>query len=102
MNEGYIQGTRIGEWVFEHALRPANPPQATTASPASGKEETAPKEAKGGTTAKLNVDSQGVILKGYDAVAYFKQGKPVKGNPEIKSSYQSATYLFASTEVKRF
>jgi YHS domain-containing protein/membrane-associated phospholipid phosphatase len=100
VNEGYIQGTRIGEWVFQHALRPANPPQATTSSPASGKEETAPKEAKGGTTAKVNVDSQGVILKGYDAVAYFKQGKPVKGNPEIKSSYQSATYLFASTEDK--
>jgi YHS domain-containing protein len=55
---------------------------------------------KGSTTAKINVDSQGVILKGYDAVAYFKQGKPVKGNPEIKSSYQGATYLFASAEDK--
>ncbi len=33
--------------------------------------------------AKVNVDSQGVILKGYDVVAYFKQGKPVKGNPAI-------------------
>ena len=43
---------------------------------------------KGSTTAKVNVDSQGVILKGYDAVAYFKQGTPVEGNPEIKSSYQ--------------
>jgi YHS domain-containing protein len=51
---------------------------------------------KGNTTAKINVDSQGVILKG----AYFKQGKPVKGNPEIKSSYQGATYLFASAEDK--
>ena len=60
----------------------------------------APKEAKGSTTAKVNVDSQGVILKGYDAVAYFKQGKAVKGNPEIKSSYQGATYLFASAEDK--
>jgi YHS domain-containing protein len=39
-------------------------------------------------------------LKGYDAVAYFKQGKPIKGNPEIKSSYQGATYLFASAEDK--
>jgi len=40
-------------------------------------------------------------LKGYDAVAYFKQlGKPVKGNPEIKSSYQGATYLFTSAENK--
>jgi YHS domain-containing protein len=39
-------------------------------------------------------------LKGYDAVAYFKQSRPVKGNPEIKSSYQGATYLFASAEDK--
>ena len=62
--------------------------------------EAGPKEAKGSTTAKVNVDSQGVILKGYDAVAYFKQGKPVKGNPEIKSSYQGATYLFASAQDK--
>ena len=30
----------------------------------------------------------------------FKQGKPLTGNPEIKSSYQGATYLFASAEDK--
>jgi len=29
---GYIQGERIGEWVFENALRPAKPPSETTAS----------------------------------------------------------------------
>ena len=63
-------------------------------------QEAGPKEAKASTTAKVNVDSQGVILKGYDAVAYFKQEKPAKGNPEIKSSYQGATYLFASAEDK--
>jgi YHS domain-containing protein len=39
-------------------------------------------------------------MKGYDAVAYFKQGKPVKGNPEIKSSDKGATYLFALAEDK--
>jgi len=53
------------------------------------------KEAKGDTTAKVNVDSKGVILKGCDAVAYFKEGKPVKGNPTTESAYQGATYLFA-------
>jgi YHS domain-containing protein/membrane-associated phospholipid phosphatase len=90
VNEGYIQGARIGEWVFANALRPVSPRPAITASPVS----------KGNTTGKVNVDSQGVILKGYDAVAYFKQGKPVKGHPEIKSSYQGATYLFASAEDK--
>ena len=55
---------------------------------------------KGNERAKVNVDSKGTMLKGYDAVAYFKEGKPVKGNPEIKSTYQGATYLFASAEDK--
>jgi YHS domain-containing protein len=59
-----------------------------------------PKEAKGSAKAKVNVDSQGVILRGYDVVAYFKQRKPVKGNPAIESAYQGATYLFASSADK--
>jgi YHS domain-containing protein len=59
-----------------------------------------PEEAKGRTTTKVNVDDQGVILKGYDAVAYFKQGKSVKGNPTIESTYQGATYLFSSSANK--
>jgi YHS domain-containing protein len=56
--------------------------------------------AKSGSPTKVNVDSQGVIVKGYDVVAYFKQGKPVKGNPAFESTYQGATYLFASSVDK--
>ena len=41
-----------------------------------------------------------VILKGYDPVAYFNQGKAVRGNPSITSRYNGATYLFASPEDK--
>jgi membrane-associated phospholipid phosphatase len=37
VNAGYIQGERIGEWAFEHALRPAKPPSETTASTVSEK-----------------------------------------------------------------
>jgi YHS domain-containing protein len=59
-----------------------------------------PKEAKGTPTTKVNVDSQGVILRGYDVVAYFKQGKPVQGNPAFESTYQGAIYLFASSVDK--
>jgi membrane-associated phospholipid phosphatase len=33
---GYAQGERVGEWVFEHALRPAKPGPATTPFPESG------------------------------------------------------------------
>lgn len=63
-------------------------------------EKAARNDAKGSTTTKVNVDSQGVILKGYDPVAYLKQRKPVKGNPAIESTYQGATYLFASAANK--
>ena len=63
-------------------------------------ENAAPNDAKGSPTTKVNVDSQGVILKGYDPVAYFKQRKPVKGNPGVASTYQGATYLFASAANK--
>jgi YHS domain-containing protein len=41
-----------------------------------------------------------VILKGYDPVAYFNQGKAVMGNPSITSTYNGATYLFSSREDK--
>ena len=49
---------------------------------------------------KVNVDKNGVILKGYDPVAYFKQKKAVKGDPQYSSSYGGATYYFASAEDK--
>jgi YHS domain-containing protein len=58
----------------------------------------APKEKS--TTTTRNVDGNGVILKGYDAVGYFRRGKPLKGNPEIASTYQGSTYLFASPANK--
>lgn len=45
---------------------------------------------------KLNVDSNGVILKGYDPVAYFTQKKAVKGSSKYQSTYQGATYYFSS------
>jgi YHS domain-containing protein len=49
---------------------------------------------------KVNVDSSGVILKGYDAVAYFKEKRAVKGDPKYSSSYGGATYYFASADDK--
>jgi YHS domain-containing protein len=57
-------------------------------------------EEKVADSAKLNLDSQGVILKGYDVVAYFKERKPVKGNPTITSTYRGAAYQFASAANK--
>lgn len=57
-------------------------------------------EEKPSAPAKANLDSDGVILKGYDAVAYFKEGKAVKGNPDITSTYYAAKFLFASPTNK--
>jgi len=55
---------------------------------------------EGAATIKQNIDTQGVILKGCDVVAYFKDRKPVKGSSEWSSTYQGATYLFASAANK--
>jgi len=49
---------------------------------------------------KVNVDKNGVILKGYDAVAYFKEHRPVKGDPKFSSTYHGAIYYFASAADK--
>ncbi len=56
--------------------------------------------AKNGTALKLlvNVDDHGLALQGYDPVAYFTEGKPVKGSPEHLSVFSGATYHFASEE----
>ena len=45
--------------------------------------------------AALNVHG-GVAVKGYDVVAYFTEGKPVKGSPEFTCPWMGATWQFAS------
>lgn len=42
----------------------------------------------------------GVAIQGYDAVAYFKQGKAVKGKKDLAVFAQGATYYFSSPENK--
>ena len=51
-------------------------------------------------TKSKKIHKNNVILKGYDPVAYFKQGRAVRGNPAITSTYRGATYFFASPEDK--
>jgi YHS domain-containing protein len=45
---------------------------------------------------KINVDKNGVILKGYDVVAYFNQNEAIKGSPDYQTTYQGAIYYFSS------
>jgi hypothetical protein len=75
----------------------ANPSDKQTSDPARNTAENGsdvsvpnadPKQPKESKTAKVNVDDKGIILKGYDVVAYFKQRKSVEGNPAIESTYQ--------------
>jgi YHS domain-containing protein len=44
----------------------------------------------------INADPSGLALHGYDPVAYFTEGKPVKGKTDITAEYDSATYRFAT------
>jgi len=37
-----------------------------------------------------------VVLKGHDPVAYFTDGRPVKGSPQISHDFDGERYLFAS------
>lgn len=45
-----------------------------------------------------NTDKAGVILGGYDAVAYFTDNKAVMGSDKYTARYNGATYWFASEE----
>jgi YHS domain-containing protein len=48
------------------------------------------------STSALNVDAQGVALKGYDTVSYFSSGGPVQGSASFSAKYGGATYWFAN------
>ena len=37
-----------------------------------------------------------LAVSGYDPVAYFREGKPVKGGDEFKTSWKGATWKFSS------
>jgi YHS domain-containing protein len=46
----------------------------------------------------VNVDRSGLALQGHDPVAFFTEGKPVRGDERFTSRHQGATYRFASEE----
>jgi YHS domain-containing protein len=52
----------------------------------------------------VNAVSEGgddhLLLFGYDVVAYFTDGKPVKGDPAIKTVYNDVTFRFANAQHK--
>ena len=46
----------------------------------------------------VNIDKNGVAIKGYDPVAYFVQGKPAKGRKELSYTWNQATWFFSSSQ----
>lgn len=49
----------------------------------------------------INLDDQGVIIDGYDPVAYFTESKPVPGVSQYNSTYNGAIYYFESENNKK-
>ena len=41
-------------------------------------------------------EKEGAAIKGHDPVAYFKDGKPIKGSPEHKAEYKGSVFHFSS------
>ena len=46
----------------------------------------------------MNLDEEGVALRGYDPVAYFIEDEPVKGQEVYSFVWQEATWYFATAE----
>lgn len=46
----------------------------------------------------INMNGDGVAIKGYDAVGYFTENRAVNGSPDYTAEYKGATFWFASSE----
>ena len=46
----------------------------------------------------VNTDRDGFAIKGFDPVAYFTMGKPVKGLTKLSFQWNGAAWLFSSKE----
>ena len=46
----------------------------------------------------INVNGEGIAIKGYDPVAYFTLSSPVKGLKEYQFEWNNAKWLFANNE----
>lgn len=49
-------------------------------------------------TVLINRDVEGIGIQGYDPVAYFEEGRPVLGDPDLGATYLGTTYHFSNPE----
>jgi YHS domain-containing protein len=54
--------------------------------------------AAAGLVEPVNKGRQGIALRGYDPVAYFRAGAPAKGSSQFTHSWMNATWRFSSAE----
>ena len=52
----------------------------------------------GETDSLVFYTEKGIAIRGTDPVGYFKEGKPVKGNPQFSYQWGNATWYFSSAE----
>jgi YHS domain-containing protein len=79
---GALAGLLLAGWLVAcPSIRAASPEQIAARAP----------------VAALN-NKEGLAVKGYDVVAYFADGRPVKGTAEYSYPWQGATWQFASPE----
>ncbi len=50
------------------------------------------------TKSQVNTGADGIAIKGYDTVAYFTAGKPIKGSNQFSHDWNGAKWLFANKE----
>ena len=51
-----------------------------------------------GEARRINAGADNVAIEGYDTVAYFTMGRPMKGDPEFTYSWNGATWQFSEAE----
>jgi YHS domain-containing protein len=54
-----------------------------------------------GSTSAINTDAGGLALRGYDPVAYFDGGKPVKGQAKYSAAFNGSQYWFISAQHRQ-
>jgi YHS domain-containing protein len=47
-------------------------------------------------SAEVNTDATGYVIRGYDPVGFFTEGRPLPGRSDFSAEYKGGTYLFAS------
>jgi YHS domain-containing protein len=86
---GFVAAARADHTQFVKPATPANHDSNTNKAL-----EPAPK-------LLVSKNKDGVALQGYDPVGYFTDNKAIRGDAKIRSSFEGATYYFASAEHKK-